>query len=731
MYKTLSYLRLSLCVRHCAFALMMIISFLFLTTAAGAGNPEWIVYDSSNSGLPKYCAVYDLALDAQGTLWIGTNKGLVQFGGTTWTTYTTENSGLPSNQVQALVFDAQETLWVGTADGLARFNGKTWTVYTTENSGLPYNAIHELVLDVQGNLWIGTGMWRHFGSGGLAKFDGTTWTAYTKDNSELPHNHIIGLALDAQGNPWVGTPGGGGVTHFDGETWTVYTGGNSELPWGAAPALAFDTQGNLWIAMEPGGVVQFDGTTWTVYTTENSGLPDNSVPELVFDTHENLWVGTKKGLAKFDGTAWTAYTTENSGLPGNWIETVLPDIRGNIWMGTSTDGLAVYREGGVMHPAQKTDPESVMRVIFDALNVKDIDGALEFVTDDTVITIVMAPNRFVFTGKEEIRDWWTLTQIEENTFAEFGGFQVEGAKASWSAKISTDPWRALGVTPIHCSAESIVQNGMLKSHTFTISAESIAKLQIASNKEIARRFIDEIWNEGDMTVADGIIAEDFVNHNPFGDLPPDREGLKIVAAGSAATPGIMTIDDMIAEGNKVALRVPSHGDPEFEALLILYVEDGKITDRWGYHDHDQKFAEANKKIARRWVEEIWNKGDLSVIDEIVASDYVDRSPARGQGTDRETIKSKVTWFRAAFPDAHFAITDMIAEGDKVVVPQTFTGTHQGEFSGAPATGKQVTWTGIFIYRIKDGKIVERWGELDTMGFMIQIGAVPPPGEGGK
>ena len=65
----------------------------------------------------------------------------------------------------------------------------------------------------------------------------------------------------------------------------------------------------------------------------------------------------------------------------------------------------------------------------------------------------------------------------------------------------------------------------------------VAAQDLEANKEIARRYLEEIWNNGDMTVADEIIAEDFVNHNPFGPLPPDREGLKIAAGGSAAAPG--------------------------------------------------------------------------------------------------------------------------------------------------------------------------------------------------
>jgi steroid delta-isomerase-like uncharacterized protein len=261
----------------------------------------------------------------------------------------------------------------------------------------------------------------------------------------------------------------------------------------------------------------------------------------------------------------------------------------------------------------------------------------------------------------------------------------------------------------------------------------VAAQDLEANKEITRRYLEEIWSNGDMAVADELLAEDFVNHSPFGPLPPDREGLKIAASGmAAAAPGNHSMEDMIAEGDTVAFRSSFHGDFEFETICILRIKDGKITERWGYGDHDLQLAEANKAVARRWVEEIWNNGDLSVIDEIVAEDYVDHDPAApGAPTDREGISAGVTEFRTAFPDGQHTIDAMMAEGDRVVVSVTFTGTHRGELHGAPATGNQVTWRGIFIYRIQNGKIVERWGALDTLSFMIQIGAVPPPGEGAK
>jgi hypothetical protein len=195
---------------------------------------------------------------------------------------------------------------------------------------------------------------------GLAQFDGETWTVYTTEDSGLPSNQVTALAFDAQEILWIGTDNG--LAQFDGVTWTVYTGKNSELPWGAAPALAFDAQGTLWVGMLSGGVVQFDGTTWTVYTTKNSKLPSNNVHKLTIDVQGNLWVGTQKGLATFDGETWTAYMPENSGLPGNWIWTLVSDTQGNIWMGTSNDGVAVYREGGVLFPEKATKIEDLVGI---------------------------------------------------------------------------------------------------------------------------------------------------------------------------------------------------------------------------------------------------------------------------------------------------------------------------------------------------------------------------------
>jgi predicted ester cyclase len=83
-------------------------------------------------------------------------------------------------------------------------------------------------------------------------------------------------------------------------------------------------------------------------------------------------------------------------------------------------------------------------------------------------------------------------------------------------------------------------------------------------------------------------------------------------------------------------------------------------------------------------------------------------------------------YQMAFPDVRMTVEDGFAEGDKVVVRWTGRGAHTGELMGIPPTGKQVTVTGIDVYRVAGGKLVERWGEFDQMGMMQQLGVVPLP-----
>jgi steroid delta-isomerase-like uncharacterized protein len=139
-------------------------------------------------------------------------------------------------------------------------------------------------------------------------------------------------------------------------------------------------------------------------------------------------------------------------------------------------------------------------------------------------------------------------------------------------------------------------------------------------------------------------------------------------------------------------------------------------------------SETNKTIARRFLEEVWNKGNLAVLNEIIAEDHFDSGPGTlpGLPTGPEGTKQLVTVYRNAFPDVHFTIDEQIAEGDKVVTRWTANGTHKGELLGMPATGKSSTVTGIAVDRIVNGKIAESWGVFDQFGMMQQLGVIPTP-----
>jgi predicted ester cyclase len=143
-------------------------------------------------------------------------------------------------------------------------------------------------------------------------------------------------------------------------------------------------------------------------------------------------------------------------------------------------------------------------------------------------------------------------------------------------------------------------------------------------------------------------------------------------------------------------------------------------------------TEQNKALFRRLMEEVFDRGNISLIDELFAPDFVEHEELPpGIAAGSEGVKQMSTMFRSAFPDFKATIDDMIAEGDKVVVRGTWSGTHKGEFMGIAPTGKRVSFGVIDIVRIAGGKFVEHWGQMDNMGMMQQLGVIPAPGGTGE
>jgi steroid delta-isomerase-like uncharacterized protein len=134
-------------------------------------------------------------------------------------------------------------------------------------------------------------------------------------------------------------------------------------------------------------------------------------------------------------------------------------------------------------------------------------------------------------------------------------------------------------------------------------------------------------------------------------------------------------------------------------------------------------SDQNKTIVRRALEEPW-KGNLDVVDELIARDYVGHDPANPEPLRGPAgVKEFISTYRSAYPDARVTVEQQLAEGDMVATRWTGRGTHEGDLLGVAPTGKRVTITGITFSRLKDGKIVEEFQNWDTFGMMQQLGAV--------
>ena len=137
-------------------------------------------------------------------------------------------------------------------------------------------------------------------------------------------------------------------------------------------------------------------------------------------------------------------------------------------------------------------------------------------------------------------------------------------------------------------------------------------------------------------------------------------------------------------------------------------------------------SEMNKRIDRRFYEEVWNGGNYDLVDEVTASDYVGHELPDEVIVGREGVKRNIATVREAFPNLHFTIEDQIAEGDRVVTRWTARGTQEGSFEGIPPTGKQAIVKGVTISRVADSKFVEGWTSFDRLSLLQQLGAVPAP-----
>jgi len=289
-------------------------------------------------------------------------------------------------------------------------------------------------------------------------------------------------------------------------------------------------------------------------------------------------------------------------------------------------------------------------------------------------------------------------------------------------------------------------------------------------KRIFRHIPEQIMNQGEVEFADLEIAEDYIEHIP---MPPgfqaNRDGFKDFAKMlRTAFPDLhyrvehLTTTDLVGENQKVAHQITARGThlgdwgpipatgkslTWSEIHIGLYVR-GVLVEHWGNIDSlailqqmdvipgweapppipprpvtsgkTRTSKQENVAIVRRYVSEVWNKGRLGVADELIHPQCIDPSlPQLPVGP--EGVKLAVKMHRNAFPNLQIFIQDCIAEEDVVVIRFTMTGTHEGEYVGIAATGKDIEMQACEIYHIGDGQVIERTIVADTLGMLQQLG----------
>jgi steroid delta-isomerase-like uncharacterized protein len=134
----------------------------------------------------------------------------------------------------------------------------------------------------------------------------------------------------------------------------------------------------------------------------------------------------------------------------------------------------------------------------------------------------------------------------------------------------------------------------------------------------------------------------------------------------------------------------------------------------------------NKAVVRSYYEEVFNERNVDLIDQLSVEDYVEHDPFPGQGNGRSDLKARVRLILDSMNPLRFEIEDIVAEGDRVVVRWSQTGTQSGNFMGIPPSGRNFTFAGIDVHRLRDGRMAEHWHVIDLFGLLQQLGAIPAP-----
>ena len=299
--------------------------------------------------------------------------------------------------------------------------------------------------------------------------------------------------------------------------------------------------------------------------------------------------------------------------------------------------------------------------------------------------------------------------------------------------------------------------GMFQQLAIAPSPRTISTAE--QNIATAQRVFDELLNQGHFPAMDEILTDDFEFTLPTIGALSGKEALRgyVSYLRQAFLDLKFEVVRQTADRDKVAMRwhitgkhvgefndVPASGNTVDEFGIDFFeFWGGKIkrmhvvANQFGLMNQIRPHAqgarqftpEENNAIAVKFFDAVWSKGDFSVLDTLIAADAVDHSTVGGKVKSEKgsaSFRAIVSMFRAGMPDIKLTIEDEIFTAEKVVHRWRLAGTNTGSLMGIPPTGKPVTFSGITTVRMHDGKIVERWTNVDELGVLQQLGVAPPP-----
>lgn len=330
---------------------------LFFSCEKEVTSPKDRIIHIGNSEhiLPNYY-ITSIDFDSEGTAWIGTFKqGILKYNGSA-TYYHSENSSLPDSiVVWDLTVDRNDVVWIGSDSGLIKYDGNNFIVYNTSNSPLAEDVVWSIAADDDNVLWLASCRFRQ---GGLMTFDGTNWTLYTPENSELPSNGIRDIVIDSRNTVWFTNNDAvysNCIVRINNDNWTIF----DKDDFGFDPyyfgLITVDTEDRIYATLDYSlsshydnsrpNIIKFDDENWsTIFPTENT------IDSLTFngnvnnDNDGNIWTTlfNKDGLvlSAYDGENWTYYYPD---IPSVSISDIVFDSNNTMWLGTG-NGIFLIKQ---------------------------------------------------------------------------------------------------------------------------------------------------------------------------------------------------------------------------------------------------------------------------------------------------------------------------------------------------------------------------------------------------